>query len=117
MIVRSACLEGQPQPGQAQTFDAFIVREIVPLMKQFPGVRATRILRSVRVEDGGPPLYLSFESVYDSQEAMQAAFEAPVRQRLRARLAQIMPLFDGRIFHITQDLLHDDRLRPPGTTG
>lgn len=116
MIVRSACLAGQPKPGQAHTFDAFIVREIAPLMKEFPGVRATRILRSARVEDGGPALYLSFESVYDSHEAMQAAFEAPIRQRLRAKLAEIMPLFDGRLFHITQELLHDDRLRPCATT-
>lgn len=112
MIVRSACLEGQPKPGQARTFDELIVREIAPLMQEFPGVRGTRILRSAVVEDGGPALYLSFESVYDSQEAMRTAFAAPIRQQLRARLAEIMPLFDGRLFHITQELLHDDRLMP-----
>lgn len=111
MIVRTAHLHGQPKPGHEPEFDALVMQDIVPLMMQFPGVRATRVLRAAKVEDDGPLLYLSFESVYDSQQAMEAAFQAPIRQELRARLQKIMALFDGHIFHITQQLLHDDPLK------
>jgi len=110
-IVRSACLEGRVKPGHADQFDAFILEQIAPLMKRFPGVRATRILRSLEVEDDGPPLYMVFESVYDSVDAMRAAFADPVRQELRQRLGEVMPLFEGRMFHITQMLSADESLR------
>ncbi|KQX86725.1 hypothetical protein [Variovorax sp. Root473] len=108
MIVRTACLEGSVKPQDIARFDAFITSEVVPLMKRFPGVRSVRVMRAQSIEDDGPKLYMTFESAYDTVDAMANAFAHPIRQVLKSRLAEIMPLFDGRLFHITQYLLADE---------
>lgn len=107
MIVRCAYLEGDVAPENRRRFDDFMAREILPMMLQFPGVKSARIMRCESVEDGGPRIYMSFESIYASLEAMEHAFAQPIRQAFKAKLAEIMPLFSGRLFHITQALLVD----------
>jgi hypothetical protein len=69
-------------------------------------------MRAQTIEENGQPLHMTFESVYDSVEAMNHAFTFPVRQELKAKMAQIMPLFTGRLFHITQHLIADDAVQP-----
>ena len=112
MIVRIAYLEGNVKPADREGFDAFIASEVVPLMKRFPGVRSVRVMRAQSIEENGPSLHMTFESVYDSVEAMNHAFTFPVRQELKAKMAQIMPLFTGRLFHITQHLIADEAVQP-----
>jgi len=107
MIVRAAYLEGRVAPENMAHFDAFIAREVVPLMKRFPGVRSVRVLRAISVEEDGPQLHMTFESVYDSVEAMNHAFTFPIRQELKAKMVEILPLFTGRLFHITHELIAD----------
>lgn len=110
MIVRAAYLEGTVASADLERFDAFVAREIVPLMKRFPGVRSVRVLRAQTIEDDGAALHMTFESVYDSVEAMNHAFTFPVRQELKARMREIIPLFRGRLFHITHQLIADERI-------
>lgn len=107
MIVRAAYLEGRVPPQHMAQFDAFIIREIAPVMRRFPGVRSVRVLRTLGSEDGAPDLHMTFESVYDSIDAMNHAFTFPVRQELKQRMQEIIPLFTGRLIHITHDLLAD----------
>lgn len=111
MIIRTACFEGTVKPGDVDRFDVFVADEVVPLMKRFPGVRSVRVLRALSIEDEGPLLYMTFESCYDSVEAMERAFADPVRQVLKAKIAQIWPLFHGRLFHITQKVLVDESVQ------
>lgn len=108
MIVRCAYLEGSVRPEHRSRFDAFIRVEIVPLMKRFPGATSVRVMRADTFEEDGPSLRMTFETVYPSMEAMERAFAHPVRHLLRQKLNEIMPLFEGRIFHITQTLLADE---------
>lgn len=110
MIVRTACLEGRVQPQDIDRLDALVATDIVPLMKRFPGVKSVRVLRALSIEDDGPLLHLTFESAYESEEAMRQAFLDPVRQELKAQLTRITPMFTGRLFHITQKLIVDDRV-------
>lgn len=110
MIVRTACLQGHVEPRNIERFDAFIRTQIVPLMKQFPGVRSVRVMRALRTEDGGPHIHMTFESIYDSQDAMTLALAHPVRQQLKQRMAEILPLFTGHLFHITQRLIADEQV-------
>ncbi|SOY68873.1 conserved hypothetical protein [Cupriavidus taiwanensis] len=110
MIVRCAYLEGSVRPEHRSRFDAFINAEIVPLMKQFPGATSVRVMRANTIEEEGPSLYMTFETVYPSVEAMEQAFAQPVRRLLRQKLREIKPLFEGRVFHITQTLLADASL-------
>ena len=53
MIVRCAYLEGRVEAANLARFDDFIAREIVPVMKRFPGVRSVRVMRALSVEDDG----------------------------------------------------------------
>ena len=108
MIIRSAVLEGSVKPEDSARFDAFISNEIVPLMKQFPGVKSVRVLRANLIDEGGTPLHMIFESKYESMDAMNHAFTHPVRLELRAKLKEILELFEGRMYHVTQDVLADD---------
>jgi FeS assembly ATPase SufC len=89
MIVRIAYLEGNVKPADLERFDAFIASEVVPLMKRFPGVRSVRVMRAQTIEENGQPLHMTFESVYDSVEAMNHAFTFPVRQELKAKMAEL----------------------------
>ncbi|WP_373377324.1 hypothetical protein [Cupriavidus nantongensis] len=107
MIVRCAYLEGSVRLEHRSRFDAFINAEILPLMKQFPGAVSVRVMRADTIEEVGPSLYMTFETVYPSVEAMEYAFAQPVRHRLRQKLSEIMPLFEGRVFHITHTLVAD----------
>ena len=109
MIVRCAYLEGDVLPENRARFDAFIAAEVVPLMKRFPGVQSVRVMRAIAVEDDGHGIYMSFESAYPSQEAMDHAFTQPIRQEMRAKMKEILPLFKGRLFHITQQMIADDK--------
>ncbi len=108
MIVRSAILEGTVKPEDSERFDRAMRDEIVPLMKQFPGVKSVRVVRAKTIEDDGLPIHMIFESVYESVDAMNEAFKAPVRTVLKAKIKSIMEMFDGRMFHITQELLADE---------
>lgn len=110
MIVRCAYLEGSVSPEHRARFDQFVITEIVPLMKQFPGATSVRMLRAETIEDGGPSLYMTFETIYPSVQIMKDAFAQPIRRVLREKLNEILPLFDGRIFHVTQTLLTDETL-------
>ncbi len=110
MIVRTACLEGRVQPQDIDRLDVLVATEIVPLMKRFPGVLSVRVLRALSIEDDGPLLHLTFESAYESEDAMRKAFLDPVRQELKAKLSLITPMFIGRLFHITQKLIADERV-------
>lgn len=108
MIVRTAYLEGEVSLQDVDRFDDFIATEVVPVMKRFPGVRSVRVMRGQTIEENGPALYMTFESAYDSVEAMNHAFSFPVRQELKTKMLEIMPLFKGRLFHITQHLIADE---------
>jgi uncharacterized protein (TIGR02118 family) len=112
MIVRTAYLEGEVKPEDQDRFDDFIASEVLPLMKRFPGVRSVRVMRAQSVEESGHPLYMTFESAYDSVQAMEHAFTFPIRQELKTTMSQILPLFKGRLFHITQHLIADELVQP-----
>lgn len=74
-------------------------------MSRFDGAQSVRVMRAQDIDDGAPSIYMTFETVYLSHEAMLNAFSKPIRAELRAKLAEIMPLFHGKIFHITQTLV------------
>lgn len=98
------------QTERRQNFETFLIEEIVPLMKRFPGVLSVRVLSAMEVEDGGREISISFESIYPSKEAMDYAFTQPIRKELKTKLGEILPLFNGRMFHITQQVLAEEKL-------
>ncbi len=100
MHVRCAIFEGTVAETDQKRFDAFIQERVVPIIASFPKIRAMRVLRTKSVEDNGPPVYQIFELEFDIAEDAAAALATPKRAESRAALAEIMPLFKGRIYHI-----------------
>jgi len=104
MHVRCAIFEGVVAEADQPKFDAFIQERVVPIISGFPKIRVMRVLRTKSVEDNGPPVYQIFELQFDSAEDAAAALATPKRAESRAALAEIMPLFKGRIYHINLNL-------------
>lgn len=104
MHVRCAIFEGVVAEADQPKFDAFIRDRVVPIISGFPKIRAMRVLRTKSVEDNGPPVYQIFELQFDTAEDAAAALATPKRAESRAALAEIMPLFKGRIYHLNLNL-------------
>jgi uncharacterized protein (TIGR02118 family) len=100
MIVRCAVFEGTVNPADRAAFDAHVEGTVLPILAAFPNIRSARILRAIAVEDSGPPVYQMFELLFDTEEDMRAALASANRARSRAAVAQVMPLFKGRIYHV-----------------
>ena len=104
MYVRCAYFEGDVAPASRAHFDHVMDSEIMPRLTRMPGVRAVRLLRGVAFEDEAPHLYQTIEQEYDSLDAIDAALASEVRSEMRAKLAEIMPLFEGRLWRVNHRL-------------
>ncbi len=100
MYVRCAYFEGYVDPDDRQRFDEFMVTEIMPRLTKMPKVRAVRLLRGQAFEDDAPLIYQTIEQDYDSLEDIDRALASEVRAAMRKKLAEVMPLFKGRLYHI-----------------
>lgn len=103
MYVRCAFFEGTVDAQHRERFNSFINTELVPLLRQFPGLRDLRILRPEWSEDGAPQILLQTEMLFDSKEALERALDSDVRRKSREVAAEILPLFKGRLYHINYE--------------
>jgi uncharacterized protein (TIGR02118 family) len=100
MIIRSAVLEGDVPEADRAHFDQQMVETVLPAIRRYPGIRNVTIRWRAEQEEGAPPVYLTFDLVFDSLEAMHAALASDIRQEVRAQLGAIIPLFKGRVYHL-----------------
>ena len=103
MIVRSAFLEGTVAPQDRARFDAHMRDVVVPLIGTYPGIRGVTLRRTVERDAGAPPLYMAFDLVFDSLDAMHAALASDIRADVRRQLGEIMPLLQGRVYHVVSE--------------
>ncbi|MBO0906139.1 hypothetical protein [Jiella sonneratiae] len=99
MIVRQAFFEGTVHPGREAEFRQFVETRLVPMWRQFPGVRDLRVMFALSRDDGAPPFPLSLAMRFDDEAALAEALEAPIRFESRAVTGELMAMFDGRIHH------------------
>ena len=104
MYVRCAYFEGDVDPADRERFDSFMETEIMPRLAKMPRVRAVRLLRGREFEDDAPRFYQTIEQDYESMEDIRNALASEVRAALRAKLSEIMPLFEGRLSHINHEI-------------
>jgi len=100
MIIRSAVLEGDVPESDRAHFDREMTATVLPAIRRYPGIRDVKLRWKAEQEDGAPPVYLTFDLVFDSLEAMHAALASEIRQEVRKQLGTIMPLFKGRVYHL-----------------
>jgi hypothetical protein len=46
---------------------------------------------------------MAFDLYFHTLEDMHTALASPVRQAVRSELAQVMPRFEGRVYHVVFD--------------
>ena len=109
MIIRSAYLEGTVADADRAAFDAHMGGPVLAAIATYPGLRQVRLRKLEQADDGAPPVYMVFDLVFDSLQAMDAALASPTRQAVREIIAQGMKPFQGRVYH----LVFNEQLRSP----
>lgn len=99
MIVRQAFFEGTIHAGREAEFRAFVEQRLMPLWRLFPGVLDVCVLFEQARDEGAPPFVLLLAMTFESEEALAAALQAPVRFESRALTGELMQMFDGHIHH------------------
>lgn len=99
MILRQALFEGTIHAGREREFRAFVEQNLLPMWRNFPGVREVRVLFSLSRDDGAPAYPMALTMLFDDEAALAAALEAPIRLESRAVTAELLKMFDGRVHH------------------
>lgn len=110
MFIRCAFFEGRIKPGCEQAFDSFVKQRLVPLWTRFPGAAEVRVLRQRESDTENPHYAMVLAIKYPSLAAIEEALKSDVRDQSRRETAELVKLFDGRIFHTVFDALHDEAL-------
>lgn len=100
MIIRSAYLEGSVDAADRAEFDRRMREVVLPAILTYPRIRDVKIRRLALPEPGAPPVDTVFDLHFDSIEDMEFALASATRQEVRAKIAEAMPLFKGRVYHL-----------------
>jgi hypothetical protein len=110
MFIRCAFFEGRVRAGCDIAFTDFVKDRLVPLWTRFPGAEEVRVLRQ-RDSDADHPHYAMVLAIkYPSRAAIDDALKSDVRAKSREETAELIKMFDGRIFHTVFEVAHDATL-------
>jgi hypothetical protein len=107
MFIRCAFFEGKVKDGQQQAFHAFVNNHLLPLWTQFPGAQEVRVLSQKESDTDNPHYAMVLAIQYPDLAAIEKALQSDVRAKSRAETAELVKMFDGRIFHTVFDLRHN----------
>jgi len=99
MIIRQALFEGTIHTGKEDAFRQYVGEKLMPMWRQFPGVKEVRVLYALERDGGAPPYTMVLSTMYESREALATALESPVRYESREVTKGLLAMFDGRIHH------------------
>lgn len=107
MLIRCAFFEGHVKPGCEDKFAVFVKERLVPLWTKFPDAKEVRVIRQ-RESDTLQPHYAMVLAIkYPDMAAIEQAMKSDVRNQSREETAELVKLFEGRIFHTIFDMVHD----------
>lgn len=106
MYIRCAFFEGRVKPGCDDAFASFVRERLVPLWTKFPGATEVRVLRQKEADTAEPHYAMVLSIRYPSLAAIEEALKSDVRQKSRAETAELVKMFDGRIFHTVFEVPH-----------
>ena len=55
---------------------------------------------AVEQEAGAPAIYMVFDLYFTDLAAMHAALASDTRQQVRSKIAEAMPRFQGKVYHL-----------------
>jgi hypothetical protein len=111
MFIRCAFFEGRIKPGCDQAFASFVRDRLVPLWTSFPGAEEVRVLRQHDSDTEQPHYAMVLAISYPSLAAIDAALMSAARAKSREETAELVTLFEGRIFHTVFEAAHDVQLK------
>ena len=106
MYIRCAFFEGRVKPGCESAFATFVKDRLVPLWTTFPGADEVRVLRQTESDTAEPHYAMVLSIRYPSLAAIEEALKSDVRQKSREETAELVKMFDGRIFHTVFEVPH-----------
>ncbi len=104
MFVRCAYFEGDVDPADRGVFDGGYRDIVAPTMATFPHVLHVRLLWGREFESPERQFYLVVEHGYEKLEHIAIALKSDARAGLQGTLDEIMPLFNGRIYHVNHEV-------------
>ena len=107
MFIRCAFFEGRVNSGCENAFANFVKERLVPLWTQFPGAAEVRVLRQLESDTDNPHYAMVLAIKYPSKAAIEEAMKSDVRSQSRAETAELVKMFEGRIFHTVFEAAHD----------
>ena len=99
VYIRCAFFEGRVRAGHEDAFTRFVNDRLVPLWTQFPGAQEVRVLRQTESDTPGPHYEMVLAIRYPDLAAIELALNSDVRMQSRMETAELVKMFDGRIFH------------------
>jgi antibiotic biosynthesis monooxygenase (ABM) superfamily enzyme len=106
MLIRCAFFEGRVKPGHEKAFASFVKERLVPLWTRFPGAKEVRVLRQAESDTEEPHYAMVLQIGYPNQAAIDQALKSDVRNQSRLETAELVKMFDGRIFHTVFEVQH-----------
>ncbi|MFO1032962.1 MAG: hypothetical protein U1E15_02340 [Hyphomicrobiales bacterium] len=110
MFIRCAFFEGKVKPGCDDAFARFVAERLVPLWTQFPGAWEVRVLRQQESDTDNPHYAMVLAIQYPDRAAIELAMASDARAQSRAETAELVKMFEGRIFHTIFEAAHDVKL-------
>lgn len=103
MLTRCAFFEGHVREGKEAAFEQFVEKRLLPLWRQFPGSTDVRVLHRVDADPQAPHVHMMLEFDYPTQDDLDATVASPERAKAKAETAELLTMFDGRLFHIVYE--------------
>lgn len=100
MIIRTALFVGDVAEANREAFDRSVRQDVLPLLRQLPGVVSAEVWKTGQQEDGLPEIYQSYQLRFDDLSGMEAMLQSDQRKAVHDAMARILPWFDGRIVHL-----------------
>ena len=103
MLALCANYEGTV-PENQEAFDRYIETVHLPLVAEYPRLRALRYLKGAPLDGVAPKYYLSFELFFDSLEDFQVAAKSEERNRAVEDAKNFAAQFEGEIHHVMYEV-------------
>lgn len=103
MLIRSAVLEGSVPDAERTGFDRHMRETVRAAIATYPGIRDVKLRWPAETETGAPPIYVIFDLYFDDLAAMHTALASETRALVRKSLGEIMPVFQGRVYHLVME--------------
>jgi len=103
MLALCAYYEGSVAENR-EAFDRYIETVHLPLVAEYPRLRALRYLKGVPRDGIAPKYYLSFELFFDSVEDFHIAAKSEQRNRAVEDAKKFASQFEGEIHHVMYEV-------------